>query len=120
MTETHPWPTELRLNKDKTELRVMFDNGEAFSLLAELLRVESPSAEVQGHSAAERKTVAGKRYVMITQLEPVGHYAVRIIFSDGHSTGIFSWSYLFELGRDAQERWNSYLSDLAGKGLSRG
>ncbi len=95
-----PWPTELRLHKDRKTLTVAFDNGESFDLAAEYLRVRSPSAEVQGHSPAERKTVAGKKNVAILEVKPVGNYAVRLVFDDMHSTGIYSWDYLRELGRD--------------------
>jgi DUF971 family protein len=113
------WPTELRLQKDRRTLVVSFDDGQSFALPAEYLRVRSPSAEVQGHSPAERRTVAGKRDVMILELHPVGNYAVRIIFDDTHSTGIFSWDYLFELGHNRDRYWRDYLDELAGKNLSR-
>src|ERR1700720_682904 len=85
------WPTELRLRKDKAALTVVFDTGEAFEFPAEFLRVYSPSAEVQGHSPDERKTVGGKRHVKIIEVHPTGNYAVRLVFDDMHSTGIFSW-----------------------------
>ncbi|HKY87979.1 MAG TPA: DUF971 domain-containing protein [Pseudorhodoplanes sp.] len=114
-----PWPTELRLGKDKTSLAVAFDNGERFELAAEYLRVKSPSAEVQGHSPDERKTVPGKRNVMILEVIPVGNYAVRLVFDDLHSTGIFSWDYLLELGRNRERYWQDYLDELAAKGMSR-
>jgi DUF971 family protein len=113
------WPTELRLRKDKTALTIVFDTGEAFELPAEFLRVHSPSAEVQGHSPDERKTVAGKRNVTILEVQPVGNYAVRLVFDDMHSTGIFSWDYFARLGRDQGRMWRAYLDELAGKGLSR-
>jgi DUF971 family protein len=114
-----PWPTELRLHKDRKTLTVAFDNGETFDLAAEYLRVMSPSAEVQGHSPDERKTVGGKSNVSLLEVKPVGNYAVRLIFDDMHSTGIYSWDYLFALGRDHDANWADYLADLAGKGLSR-
>ena len=114
-----PWPTELRLRKDRRALCVAFDNGEAFDLDAEYLRVRSPSAEVQGHSPDERKTVAGKKNVLILEVNPIGNYAVRLVFDDLHSTGIFSWDYLLELGRNRATYWQEYLDDLAGKGLAR-
>jgi DUF971 family protein len=114
-----PWPTELRLRKDRKALTVVFDNGEQFELSAEYLRVRSPSAEVQGHSPDERKTVAGKKDVAILELHPVGNYAVRLLFDDLHSTGIFSWDYLLALGRNRENNWRDYLDDLASKGLSR-
>jgi DUF971 family protein len=113
------WPTELRLSKDKGSLRIAFDDGAAFELPAEYLRVMSPSAEVQGHSPSERKTVPGKRDVVILNIEPVGNYAVKLVFDDLHDTGIFGWDYLFELGRDQAERWQNYLGELDAKGLSR-
>ena len=96
-----------------------FDNGQSFELPAEYLRVRSPSAEVQGHSPAERRTVAGKRDVAILELHPVGNYAVRIVFDDLHSTGIFSWDYLFELGQRRDHYWRQYLDELKQKNLSR-
>jgi len=119
MTTGNPWPTELRLHKDRKALSVAFDNGESFELSAEYLRVRSPSAEVQGHSPAERRTVAGKRDARILELNPVGNYAVRLTFDDMHSTGIFSWDYLFELGRNREAYWRQYLDELQGKKLSR-
>lgn len=100
-------------------LTVAFDSGESFDLSAEYLRVKSPSAEVQGHSPDERKTVAGKRNVAILEILPIGNYAVRLVFDDTHSTGIYSWDYLLSLGRDHGAFWQEYLDDLAGKGLSR-
>ena len=114
-----PWPTELRLDKDKRVLTVTFDDGQSFALPAELLRVLSPSAEVQGHSEAQRVTVAGKKQVGIVRIEPVGNYAARIVFDDGHDTGLFVWDYLRELGEDKEARWQGYLRDLAAKKLSR-
>lgn len=113
------WPTELRLRKDKAALTVVFDTGEAFEFPAEFLRVLSPSAEVQGHSPDERKTVGGKRNVTILEVHPVGNYAVRLVFDDMHSTGIFSWDYFARLGRDQGRMWRAYLDELAAKGLSR-
>ena len=115
----NPWPTELRLRKDRKTLTVAFDDGETFDLPAEYLRVCSPSAEVQGHSPSERRTVAGKENVQILEVHPIGNYAVRLVFDDMHSTGIFSWDYLFELGRNREENWGRYLADLAAKKLSR-
>ena len=116
---TSPWPIEIRLTKDRRALNVVFDDGASFELAAELLRVVSPSAEVQGHSEAERKTIGGKRNVTILSVDPVGNYAVRLGFDDMHSTGIFSWAFLREIGRDAGRRFQSYLDDLAAKGLDR-
>jgi DUF971 family protein len=119
MAPSNPWPTELRLHKDRKALTVTFDSGESFELAAELLRVRSPSAEVQGHSPSERRTVSGKHNVQILELLPVGNYAVRLVFDDTHSTGIFSWDYLFELGRNREKYWSEYLGELKEKSLSR-
>jgi DUF971 family protein len=119
VTMADSWPTELRLDKDKRVLSVSFEDGKSFALPAELLRVLSPSAEVQGHSEAQRVTVAGKRNVGIARIEPVGNYAVRIVFDDGHDTGLFVWEYLRELGENKETRWQGYLNDLAAKRLSR-
>ena len=116
---TQAWPTELRLHKDRKTLSVAFEGGERFDLAAEYLRVKSPSAEVQGHSAEERKTVPGKRDVAIIEVLPVGNYAVRLVFDDLHSTGIFGWDYLLELGRKHDAYWRDYLDELAAKNLSR-
>jgi DUF971 family protein len=117
--DTKRWPTEIRLAKDKCALTVAFDDGAAFELAAEYLRVTSPSAEVQGHSPSERKTVPGKRNVQIIGVEPVGNYAVKLVFDDMHSTGIFGWDYLYALGEKQAERWADYLAELDAKGLSR-
>lgn len=114
-----PWPTELRLNAAKDILTIRFDNGEAFELAAEYLRVESPSAEVQGHGPIERTFVPGKRHVKIRAMEPVGHYAVRIVFEDGHDSGLFTWAYMRELGQSHEEKWPAYLEGLAAQGLKR-
>ena len=113
------WPSEIRLAKDKRTLNVTFDDGSAFALAAEYLRVMSPSAEVQGHSPSERKTVPGKREVAIIGVQPVGTYAVKLVFDDMHDTGIYGWDYLHELGTRHDERWGNYLAELAAKGLSR-
>ena len=119
MVESDPWPTELKVDKDRGLLIVSFDDGASFSLPAELLRVMSPSAEVQGHSPEERVTVPGKKGVRILRIEPVGNYAGRIVFDDGHDTGLFTWAYLRELGEHKEERWQDYLAELAAKRLSR-
>lgn len=120
MTSPDPWPTEIRLDAEKRNLTVAFDTGETFSLAAELLRVMSPSAEVQGHTPSQRVTVPGKRHVKIREVVPVGNYAVQIIFDDGHSTGFYRWSYLADLGRNRDERWQAYEAELAEKGMTRG
>jgi DUF971 family protein len=108
------WPTELRLNPAKDLLVIAFEGGERFELPAEYLRVESPSAEVQGHSPEQKQTITGKQDVKITAIEPVGNYAVRIVFDDGHDSGFFSWSYLHTLGREHKQRWAAYLDATAG------
>jgi DUF971 family protein len=113
------WPVEIRLLKDRRALNVTFDDGKTFNLPAELLRVTSPSAELQGHSEAQRKTVGGKRSVTILSVDPVGNYAVRIGFDDMHNSGIYSWAFLYDLGSNAERRFNDYLDDLAAKGLDR-
>lgn len=117
--ETSHWPTEIRLKQEEKILEVDFDDGRSFSLPAEFLRVESPSAEVRGHSASERKLISGRRHVGIMKLEPVGNYAVRIMFDDMHDTGIFSWQYLYELGERRDDLWARYLAELEDAGLSR-
>jgi DUF971 family protein len=114
-----PWPTEVKLRKDKRALSLTFENGEAYVFPAEFLRVHSPSAEVQGHSPDERKTIGGKRDVAVIEVNPVGNYAVRLVFDDLHSTGIFSWDYFLKLGRGQDQLWRDYLDDLVAKGLSR-
>ena len=113
------WPTELKLDTEKRTLTVSFDDGRSFALPAELLRVMSPSAEVQGHSPEQRITVPGKKNVRIAQLSPVGNYAIRIAFDDGHDTGLYVWDYLRDLGENQEARFRSYLEELAAKGLTR-
>jgi DUF971 family protein len=119
MSAAAAWPREIRVHRAERRLEVDFDDGASFSYPAELLRVESPSAEVQGHGPSQKVTVPGKRGVAIVELEPVGNYAVRIVFDDGHSTGIYSWPYLYKLGRDQDRLWQAYLDALRAKGLSR-
>jgi|SRR5215467_2597234 len=116
---SNPWPTKLRLRNAGRTLTVEFDNGETYDLAAEYLRVRSPSAEVRGHSPAERKTVAGKKNVAILEVVQIGNYAVRLVFDDLHSTGIYSWDYFIELGRDRDANWQEYLDELSEKGLER-
>ena len=113
------WPDEIRLSPDKTHLTLVFSGSNPLTLEAEYLRVESPSAEVQGHSPDEKKTIAGKRSVRMIGLEPVGNYAVRIRFDDGHDTGLFTWAYLEKLGTERETIWQSYLDRLSAAGLSR-
>lgn len=112
-------PTEIRLDKSKELLKVSFQSGDIYGYSAEYLRVFSPSAEVQGHSEAERKLQYGKSGVIITDINPVGNYAIRIEFSDGHNTGFYSWVYLEALGKEHDERWAKYLEELAAAGRSR-
>jgi len=116
---TTRWPVELRLKKAEKQLEISFDDRSSFRLPAEYLRVESPSAEVQGHGPAQRTLVAGRAHVGIIALEPVGNYAVRIVFDDLHDTGIYSWSYLHQLGIEYEQRWRAYVDGLAANGLSR-
>jgi DUF971 family protein len=111
--------TEIRLRKAERVLEVAFDDGARFSLPAEYLRVESPSAEVQGHGPGQKRIVAGRRHVGVMTIEPVGNYAIRLVFDDLHDTGIYSWEYLHQLGREQARRWVSYLDALAARGLSR-
>jgi len=113
-------PPRLDISPDQDALKVTFEGGESYELSAEMLRVMSPSAEVQGHSPDQRVTVARKRHVKIKELRPVGNYAVRIVFDDGHDTGLYAWSYLELLGREKDLRWAQYLRELEQKGLSRG
>lgn len=119
MVENDPWPTELKVDKDQRLLTIAFDDGADYELTAELLRVMSPSAEVQGHSPEERVTVPGKKAVRILRIEPVGNYAARIVFDDGHDTGLFTWAYLRDLGENREARWQDYLAELAAKRLTR-
>jgi DUF971 family protein len=114
-----PACTELRLKREEQVLEVAFDDGARFRLPAEYLRVESPSAEVQGHGPGQKVIVPGRRHVGILRIEPVGHYAVRIAFDDLHDSGIYSFDYLYRLGVEQEQRWTEYLQALAAKGLSR-
>jgi DUF971 family protein len=118
-TKTELWPTELRLRADKRALIVTFDNGERYELDAEYLRVESPSAEVQGHSPEQRRWVGGKKNVGIREIAPVGNYAARIAFDDGHDTGIYSWETLRHLGLHHDEIWAHYLANISTRGMTR-
>lgn len=113
------WPTEIAVRDDGRTLAMTFEDGATFDLPAEYLRVMSPSAEVQGHSRRERKTLGGKRNVAVIGADPIGSYAVRLSFDDMHSTGLFTWRYLYELGQQQAEKWQAYLLDLSAKGLSR-
>ena len=114
-----PWPDELRVFKEEGRIEIDFSDGRKCSLPAEYLRVESPSAEVQGHGPSQKKIVSGRRHVKIEAVEPVGHYAIRIVFDDKHDSGIYSWAYLRELGDTQTERWAAYQAALLYRGLSR-
>ena len=113
------WPVEIRLKSQEKTLEIDFDDGSKFRYPAELLRVESPSAEVQGHGPGQKTLVAGRRHVGIMSLEPVGNYAIRIKFDDLHDTGIFTWRYLYGLGKHADELFAGYVKALEERGLSR-
>lgn len=112
-------PTEIRVKREERLLEIDFDDGQSFSLPAELLRVESPSAEVQGHGPSQKKIVDQRRHVGIMKVEPVGRYAIRITFDDLHDSGIFSWDYLYHLGLNQEGIWQAYLDNLEARGLSR-
>jgi DUF971 family protein len=114
-----PWPVLLRLKRAEKRLDIEYDDGRSFNFPAEYLRVESPSAEVQGHGPGEKIIVAERAHVGVLEVEPVGNYAVRIKFDDLHDTGIYSWDYLYQLGVEYDKRWQAYLAALAAKGLSR-
>lgn len=117
--DPEPWPVELRVNRAEKRLTVAFDDGTRFDLPAELLRVESPSAEVQGHGPSQKTILAGRRHVGIMDLEPVGNYAVKITFDDMHDTGMYSWRYLYHMGQNQDRLWAEYLRALEERGLSR-
>jgi DUF971 family protein len=112
-------PTEIRLKRESKTLEIDFDDGTSFALPAEYLRVESPSAEVQGHGPDTKTIVAGRRHVGIIGVEPVGSYAIRIRFDDMHDTGLYTWDYLYRLGAEQERVWQNYLRTLAERGLSR-
>ncbi|MCX7324020.1 MAG: DUF971 domain-containing protein [Hyphomicrobiales bacterium] len=119
MSNQQNWPTEIRLSKDRRTLSVSFESGERHDLTAEYLRVESPSAEVQGHGPGQKKTIAGKRNVEIIAVQPVGNYAVKLVFDDLHDTGIYGWDTLADMGRQHAVRWAAYLESLASVGMTR-
>ena len=119
MNDASPWPEELRLQHGGSQLQVTFDSGETFVLSAEFLRTHSPSAEVKGHAPGEEKLVLGKQNVHIVRIEPVGNYAARLVFDDGHATGLYSWDYLLKLGRERDGLWVRYLSRAAEAGSQR-
>ena len=119
MTGAEPRATDIKVKRAEKSLEITFDDGTTFSLPAEYLRVESPSAEVQGHGPGQKVLVAGRRHVGIANVEPVGNYAIRIIFDNLHDTGIFSWRYLYQLGAEQDDRWTAYIAAMAAEGLSR-
>ena len=119
MSDRQSWPTEIRLRNDRRSILIRFEDGTEYDLPAEYLRVLSPSAEVQGHAPDQRKTVPGKIDVAITAIDPVGNYAIRPTFSDGHDSGLFTWAYLRRLGEENSDLWSAYLADLERQGLSR-
>lgn len=121
MTEAfdQAWPTELRVSQDRRTLTVSFDDGASYAVPAEMMRVLSPSAEVQGHGPGQKVTVPGKRLVGIRNVVEAGNYAVRVAFDDGHDSGIFTWRYLRELGEKGTELFAAYEAELAAKGMNR-
>jgi DUF971 family protein len=119
MSSQQQWPSEIRLSKDRRTLSVTFEDGARHDLPAEYLRVESPSAEVQGHGPNEKKLIAGKMHVEILSVVPVGHYAVKLVFDDMHDTGIYGWDTLAQMGQDYPVKWRAYLDALEMAGLSR-
>lgn len=116
---TQHQPTEIKVRKAEKRLDVTFEDGNTFAIPAELLRVESPSAEVQGHSPGEKKLVSGRSHVGIIAVEPVGNYAIRIVFDDLHDSGLYTWDYLYWLGANQDQIWREYEAALAQAGLSR-
>jgi DUF971 family protein len=118
-SDVAPWPKEIRITPERQTLRIVFDDDQAFDIAAELLRVESPSAEVQGHGAGQKQLVTGKRAVQLNAAEPNGNYAVRLGFDDGHATGIYTWRYLRYVGENHQTLFSDYLDALDEAGLGR-
>jgi len=119
MDRKHPVPTEITLHQASNRLEIAFDDGRSFDMSTEYLRVLSPSAEVRGHGPGQEVLQTGKRNVGITAIEPVGAYGVKLVFSDGHDTGIYSWEYLYFLGSQEAELWQKYEERLAQAGASR-
>ncbi len=112
-------PTEIRLRKASKLLVVCFDDGASFEYPFEYLRVHSPSAEVKGHGPGQERLQTGKEQVVLTAVEPVGQYAVRLVFDDGHNTGLYTWAYLRELGEQREQKWQAYLDRLQAAGYAR-
>ena len=119
MTKVRPWPTEIRVKTEEKILEVDFKDGTSFSLPAEFLRIESPSAEVQGHGQNQKQLVSGRKHVGFLGVEAVGRYAIRVRFDDLHDSGIYSWDYLWHLGENQKKIWMTYVDALAEAGLSR-
>jgi len=119
LTKSTPIPTEIKLHKQSRMLEVAFDDGKRFELPCEYLRVYSPSAEVRGHGPGQETLQVGKKDVEITDIQPVGQYAVVLVFSDGHDSGIYSWDYLYDLGMEQEFYWQNYLRRMAEAGASR-
>jgi len=119
MDGTTPQPTEIKLHQKSRVLEISFSDGKTFELPCEFLRVYSPSAEVRGHGPGQEVLQAGKKEVGITHIEPVGTYAIQLVFSDGHDTGIYSWDLLYQYGLNREEMWQAYLHRLAESGASR-
>ncbi len=112
-------PTEIRLQKKSRQVVIVFDNGDRFELSFEYLRVNSPSAEVKGHGPGQEVLQTGKENVQVMAIEPIGHYAVRLVFDDGHDTGLYTWKYLYELGTARDSNWQAYLDRLKAAGYAR-
>jgi DUF971 family protein len=119
LTPHTPIPSEIKLHQQTRELEISFDDGQQFRLSCEYLRVFSPSAEVRGHSPDQATLQTGKKHVAIVDIQPVGNYAVKLVFDDGHDSGLYSWDYLYQLGRNQQANWQDYLAQLARAGASR-
>jgi DUF971 family protein len=119
MDRKHPVPTEITLHQASNRLEIAFDDGRSFDMSTEYLRVLSPSAEVRGHGPGQEVLQTGKRNVGITAIEPVGAYGVKLVFSDGHDTGIYSWNYLYDIGVKQESNWSSYLAQMEQAGASR-
>lgn len=119
LTPNSPRPTDIKLHQSSRLLEISFDNGRVAKLSCEFLRVYSPSAEVRGHGAGQEVLQVGKENVNITGIEPIGNYAVKLIFSDGHDTGLYSWDYLHEIAENYDAMWLEYLGRLAAAGITR-
>ncbi len=119
LTPTSPRPTEIKLHQKSRELEITFDDGKQYRFSCELLRVFSPSAEVRGHGPGQEVLQVGKKNIDISAIEPVGSYAVKLVFSDGHNTGLYSWDYLYDLGVKHDSYWQTYLARMQQAGARR-